>query len=276
MLERAALVERCEPAPGAVTAASRTLEGLGLTVTRPGQRDFEDSQIVIAVGGDGTMLRAAVFARDLGVPVIGFNAGHMGFLTDADDSDLSSCLGKLINGTFERQERWTIDVTIIHEDGRVDTDWALNEAAVLRTGLAHPADFALGVDGRAVSSYAADGMLLSTSTGSTAYAFSAGGPIIWPDVRAMLVTPLAAHGLFTTPLVLGESSCVQLQVDPGDRSSLQVWCDSLRMISIEQRATIEARISDRPVILARLHDEPFSQRLVSKFQLPISSWRGEA
>ncbi|MBV7363588.1 NAD(+)/NADH kinase [Actinomycetaceae bacterium TAE3-ERU4] len=275
MIKNFALIEHVSnPNREAVAnTARRILEELGCQVASLHEPNFADSEIIIAVGGDGTLLRAAEKGRSLKVPVIGFNAGHMGFLTEGDYRDLALALDRLANGEFTLEERVTIDVSIEHTNGQHDSNWALNEAAIGRTGLAHPANFAVGVDGRALSAYAADGIIIATPTGSTAYSFSAGGPIIWPDVEAMLFAPLAAHGLFTTPLVLGPNSQIQVQIDDNQRSQLQVWFDGLRMCNVRAGDSLTAQISPNPVVLARLSDSPFSERLVKKFHLPVASWK---
>ncbi|OKL47575.1 hypothetical protein BSR29_03965 [Boudabousia liubingyangii] len=250
------------------------LRAHGITVHAPEDPAAEQSELVIAVGGDGTLLWAAEEARPYQQAIIAFNTGHMGFLTEVDSEDLDRAIAALCEGEYRVENRATIDVTLQHEDGSSSEHWALNEAAIGRTGLSHPANLVVGVDGRAVSAYAADGIIISTPTGSTAYAFSAGGPIVWPDVSAMLLVPLAAHGLFTTPLILGEGSQIEVQIARSQAQNLQAWFDGRRQVELRAGDRLVSRISKDPVRLARIQTDCFAQRLVNKFQLPVSSWRG--
>ena len=146
--------------------------------------------LVLSIGGDGTFLVAASSARALGVPLLGVNAGHMGFLTELGSTGTGDLARKIAEGDFTVERRMTLDVTMERSDGSRASDWALNEAVIMHTDVAHPVHFALVVDGQEVSTYGADGMILSTPTGSTAYSFSAGGPVVWPDTEAIVVAPL--------------------------------------------------------------------------------------
>ena len=170
----------------------------------------------------------------------------------------------------------TLDVTMERPDGSKADDWALNEAVVMHTDVAHPVHFALVVDGQEVSTYGADGMILSTPTGSTAYSFSAGGPVVWPDTEAIVVAPLAAHGLFTRPLVVGPSACVEIVVLDDMWTAPEMWCDGLRRMTVPAGGVVQARVGSSPVQLVRVDDTPFSARLVRKFNLPVRGWRDAA
>ncbi|MDO4664598.1 MAG: NAD kinase [Actinomycetaceae bacterium] len=233
-------------------------------------------ELVLAVGGDGTVLSAAEVARELDVPLIGINSGHMGFLTEAEPDALEKVVENIVGCQYTVENRMTLEVTITHEDGSVSKDWALNEVAALRTDPRHPCHFGVGIDGQRVSKYGADGMIVATPTGSTAYAFSAGGPIVWPDVQALVMVPLAAHGLFTQPVVVSPASIIEIAVLPSRREPVETWCDGKRNIVTEAGATISVTRSDRPVRFARINDAPFSSRLVAKFDLPVHGWRDNA
>ncbi|OKL50081.1 NAD(+)/NADH kinase [Boudabousia marimammalium] len=253
-----------------------TCASLGLQVVERAAIDRNPDirvDLVIALGGDGTLLAAADYGRRQGVPIIGFNTGRMGFLTEVGAEDFRAALVRLAEEDFTLDIRQTIEVTVKHRDGRVEEGWALNEAAVMHSGLDHPADFTVGVDGLGLSRYAADGIIIATPTGSTAYSYSAGGPIVWPNVESMLLVPLAAHGLFRTPLVVGCNSVLQVEIDVEQPNHLEIWFDGQRMLPVEPGALVEARISPNPVVLAALSEAPFSARLVSKFQLPVDGWR---
>ncbi|MDO5034389.1 MAG: NAD kinase [Actinomycetaceae bacterium] len=230
-------------------------------------------ELVLVFGGDGTILWSLQHARERGIPLLGVNLGHMGFLAEAEVSSLESLVEHVANADYTVEERMTLEIDIETPDGNVSHDWAINEAAIMRTDLAHPAHFGIGVDGQGVSTYGADGIILSTPTGSTAYSFSAGGPVVWPDTEAVLMVPLAAHGLFTRPLVVGPNSELEVSITKQQWADIEVWCDGIRKITAPAGTRILCRPSKTPVKLARLSDTPFSARLVAKFDLPVSGWR---
>lgn len=247
------------------------LEGYGISVVEP---DSEESvELVLVFGGDGTILWAAQHARALGVPLLGVNLGHMGFLAEAEVSSIQTLAARVAAANYAVEERMALELDVEMPNGEVRHDWAINEAAILRTDLAHPAHFGIGVDGQGVSTYGADGIILSTPTGSTAYSFSAGGPVVWPDTEAVLMVPLAAHGLFTRPLVVGPNSELEVSITKHQWADTEVWCDGIRRITAPAGTRVLCRPSETPVKLARLSDTPFSARLVAKFDLPVSGWR---
>ncbi|AOZ72817.1 hypothetical protein BK816_05500 [Boudabousia tangfeifanii] len=260
----------------ALENATRILDELGVSysVDPTQEQSFSPApELVISLGGDGTFLAAAEKAREFDVPVIGFNTGHMGFLTEVGVTDFSQAITQLATGEFTTQARYCVELSVMRKDGQVSHHWALNEAAILRTSLQRPGNFTLGVNQHPVSQYAADGMLISTPTGSTAYAFSAGGPIMWPDVPALLVVPLAAHGLFTRPLVLGPESEVEVGLDPEQRTGIEMLLDSRRSVTLNASDQVSAKLACQPLKVATLSEVDFSSRLVSKFQLPVEGWR---
>lgn len=229
----------------------------------------EGAELILVLGGDGTILRAAELGRSLGVPILGINYGHVGFLSEADPDNLLRVVEQIADRAWTVDERMTIDISVTGPDGRVDTSWALNDAAIEKEESARMIDVSIGVDGRELSNFKVDTVVFSTATGSTAYNFSAGGPIVWPDVQAMILTPVAAHALFTRPLVVGPDSTLELRVQEEDA---RVWCDGRRILRAPVGSTIRAVKGERPVLLARLDETPFSGRLVNKFQLPVKGW----
>lgn len=230
-------------------------------------------ELILVFGGDGTILSAAQTARELNVPLLGVNIGHMGFLAEAECDSLEQVIAAVSARNYRVEERMTLEIEIISPMGEKTQDWALNEASIMHTDLAHPAHFGVGVDGHGVSKYGADGILVSTPTGSTAYSFSAGGPVVWPDTEAFLMVPLAAHGLFTRPLVLGPSATLEISILKEQRKPIQIWCDGVRSHEVLPASKVICRKSMHPVKLARLADTPFSARLVAKFNLPVEGWR---
>lgn len=229
--------------------------------------------LILTLGGDGTILSAAEIAYREDVPLLGINFGHMGFLAETTADSLGSVLEQLCADAFSIDPRMTLEVRIVRPDGTVHQDWALNDAVVLHSDSAHPADFAFAVDGQVVSKYAADGIILATPTGSTAYAFSTGGPVVWPEMRAIIMAPLAAHGLFTRPLVVAPSSTVEVGILRSNRFPPNVWFDGRRQVPVTPGSRVVATAGTRPVKLVRLDDTPFAQRLVTKFNLPTTGWR---
>lgn len=233
----------------------------------------EKPDFILTLGGDGTILSAAEIAYREDVPLLGINFGHMGFLTETTADSISRVLQQIADGHYDLDPRMTLAVRIVRPDGTVHEDWALNDAVVLHSDKAHPADFAFVVDGQIVSTYAADGIVLATPTGSTAYAFSAGGPVVWPGTQAIVMAPLAAHGLFTRPLVVAPSSYLEVGVLDSNRIAPTVWFDGRREVEAPPGSRIEITAGERPIRLVRLDDTPFAARLVTKFNLPVTGWR---
>ncbi|MFP7696210.1 NAD kinase [Trueperella sp. LYQ143] len=232
--------------------------------------DLTHIDLILVIGGDGTILRAAELARLDEIPILGINFGHVGFLAEAEPSSLLDVVSAIVEGRWSVDSRLTIDITVTEPDGTVHHDWALNEASVEKGPYARMLEADIGVDGRGLSSFKADTVLLSTPTGSTAYSFSAGGPIVWPDVQALLLTPIAAHALFARPLVVSKDSTLEVGIRSEDAV---VWCDGRRSIAAPAGSRITAVKGAHPVRLARLNDSPFSGRLVRKFHLPVNGWR---
>ncbi|MDQ2707291.1 MAG: NAD kinase [Actinomycetota bacterium] len=240
---------------------------------RPGVA--EGAELALVLGGDGTLLRAAELARPSGVPLLGVNLGRVGFLAEAeaDPESLDQAVNAIIEGGYRVEERMTVEAAVVRNGDPVQRTWALNEACVEKTSRERILDVVLEVDGRPVTGFGCDGVLCSTPTGSTAYAFSAGGPVVWPEVRALLVVPLTAHALFARPLVVAPSSQVAVEVDARGFPAVLV-CDGRRTIPVPPGARVELCQGEVPVRLVRLDDQQFTDRLVRKFSLPVQGWRG--
>ncbi|MCP2170124.1 NAD kinase [Goodfellowiella coeruleoviolacea] len=231
------------------------------------------TELVLALGGDGTLLRGAELARSAGVPVVGVNLGRVGFLAEADSDALHEAVDMIVARQYHVQERMTIDVTARLDGEVLATTWALNEASVEKISRERILDVVVEVDGRPVSSFGCDGVLCATPTGSTAYAFSAGGPVVWPDVQALLVVPSNAHALFSRPLVVSPKSVVAFEVDQYGHPAV-LCCDGRRTVPLPAGARVEVVGGSVPVKLVRLREGPFTDRLVRKFSLPVQGWRG--
>lgn len=233
----------------------------------------EGAEIVVALGGDGTLLRAAELARPAKVPLLGINLGRVGFLAEAEIDDLDVAVRDVVARSYAVDERLTVDVSV-HLDGReIVSSWALNEISVEKSARAQMLEVRVDVDGRPLSRYGCDGVVCATPTGSTAYAFSAGGPVVWPEVEALLLVPISAHALFSRPLVTAPTSTIDVTVDP--YTSLAVLCcDGRRVYDLPPGARVRVRRGSLPVRVVRLHPRPFTDRLVAKFALPVHGWRG--
>ncbi|MGH3862833.1 NAD kinase [Actinokineospora sp.] len=230
------------------------------------------TELVFVLGGDGTLLRAAELARPAGVPVLGVNLGRVGFLAEAESDALEEAVSLVVTQGYRVEERMTVDV-IARLNGQIIADtWALNEASVEKSSRERILDVRIEVDGRPVSSFGCDGVLCATPTGSTAYAYSAGGPIVWPDVQAMLVVPSNAHAMFSRPMAVSPHSVVAVEVDPAGHPAV-LCCDGRRTFDIPPGSRIEIAGGKLPIKLVRLRDEPFTDRLVDKFDLPVQGWR---
>ncbi|MFW0796771.1 NAD kinase [Gordonia sp. CPCC 205515] len=236
----------------------------------------EGCEVAIVLGGDGTFLRAAELAYPAEVPVLGINLGHIGFLAEAEANRVDEVMQQLVQNDYTVVPRMTLDVTVI-DPSQPDTPpiktWALNEVAILNRTNNGVLELVTEVDNRPVSAFGADGVLVSTPTGSTAYAFSAGGPVMWPDLEAILVVPNNAHALFARPMVTSPRSRVAVEIDKDGRSALAL-CDGRRRINVPAGARVEVVRSDRSVLWVRIDSDPFADRLVTKFDLPVTGWRG--
>jgi NAD+ kinase len=234
---------------------------------------LDGCELLVVLGGDGTLLRGAEFARASGVPMLGVNLGRVGFLAEAERDALDQVVERVVARDYEVEERMTVDVEV-HSNGRiVHTDWALNEAAVQKVSAEKLLEVVLEIDGRPVTGFGCDGIICATPTGSTAYAFSAGGPVVWPEVEALLMVPISAHALFAKPLVTSPDSVLVVEVVPHIPPGV-LWCDGRRTVELPPGARVEVRRGAVPVRLARLHHASFTDRLVAKFALPVSGWRG--
>lgn len=232
-------------------------------------------ELGIVLGGDGTILRALEAVREADVPVHGVNLGHVGFLAESEVEGLAATVTRLLEGDYQIENRSALDISILGEDDVVVAEhWALNEAALEKSDRQKMISVAIEIDGRPVSSFSCDGVLLSTSTGSTAYAFSAGGPVVWPEVDALMLVPLAAHALFARPLVLGRSSEAAIEMTLDNREIGVLTLDGRRTEELRAGMRVEARLAPQSVRLVRLSATPFADRLVEKFQLPVVGWRG--
>ncbi len=251
-------------------AGPLTAEWVTVRAADEGAADGVD--VVVVLGGDGTVLRAAERARDSGAPLFGVNLGHVGFLAEAEPETLRDVVDAIVAGRWVTEERMTLDIQVLSGGALSHRTWAMNEVAIEKRARERMIDVMVEVDGRPLSRWGCDGVVCATPTGSTAYAFSAGGPVVWPEVSAMLVVPLSAHALFARPMVVSPTSIVAIDLDQD--SSAVLSADGRRNVDVAGASRIEVRQNPRPVRFARISQAPFTDRLVAKFDLPVAGWRG--
>jgi NAD+ kinase len=287
--------------PAAVAAATRLIDGLneaGIVSALPANdlaaldprlasgmaplakpvKPEDGIELMLVLGGDGTILRAAEWVLDSEIPLLGVNLGHVGFLAEAESSEIDTIVAHVVDRSYTVEERFTIDVTL-RDSKTFKSEWssyAINEVSIEKAARERMLEVLVEVDGRPLSRWACDGMLVSTPTGSTAYAFSAGGPVVWPGVDALLVVPLSAHALFARPLVLSPTSTVVVEVLDVSPTHGMVWCDGRRSVELHSGTEIEVTRGKQRLRLARLSQAPFTDRLVQKFGLRVEGWRGSA
>jgi NAD+ kinase len=272
------VTQRLASAGIAVRTITGEISDLGAEEVPASPEAAEGAELVIVLGGDGSLLRGAELSRPAKVPLIGVNLGHVGFLAEAEPDGLADLVDRAVARHYTVEERMTIDVTVRSNGSAVLAGWALNEATVEKAARERMVDVITEVDGRPLSRWGCDGVVCSTPTGSTAYAFSAGGPVVWPDVDALLMVPISAHALFAPPMVLSPQSVLAVELIAGDETSGAVlWCDGRRKVDLPPGARVEVRRGALPVLLARLQGPGpagFTDRLVAKFGLPVAGWRG--
>lgn len=232
------------------------------------------AELALVLGGDGTILRAAEEVREFNIPLLGVNLGHVGFLAESERADLANTVEWVVRREYTVEERMTIDVTLWVGGTKAAHTWALNEVSVEKSDRERMLEVVTEVDGLPVSAFGCDGVVMATPTGSTAYAFSAGGPVVWPEVEALLMAPISAHALFSRPLVVSPSSTMAVEVLGHHDTHGIMWCDGRRSWPLPPGSRIEVTRSKTPVRLARVHTVPFAARLVRKFALPVHGWRG--
>ncbi len=242
----------------------------------PEEQAAAGCELTVVIGGDGTILRAAELTHGSGTPLLGVNLGHVGFLAEAEQEDIGAMIEAIVHRRYSWEDRLTIDVSVYRGKELVSTTWALNEASVEKAARQRMLEVVVEIDGRPLSRWGCDGVVCATPTGSTAYNFSAGGPVVWPGVEALLMVPISAHALFARPMVVAPDSVLAVEVLAQTEGAGVLWCDGRRTVDLPPGARIEVRRGRTPVRLARLHQKPFTDRLVMKFGLSVEGWRGAA
>lgn len=248
--------------------------GVDIDVVDADERAAEGCELVLVLGGDGTFLRAAEFARNVEIPVLGVNLGRIGFLAEAEAEAIDTVLYHVVRRDYRVEERMTLDVAVRAGGELLTRGWALNEASLEKGPRLGVLGVVVEIDGRPVSAFGGDGVLVSTPTGSTAYAFSAGGPVLWPDLEAVLVVPNNAHALFARPMVTSPEATIAIEIEASGHDAL-VFCDGRREMVVPAGGRLEVTRCGTPLKWVRLDSAPFTDRLVRKFRLPVTGWRGQ-
>lgn len=227
--------------------------------------DPDDIGLVVSIGGDGTMLRAVALLGGRSAPILGVNAGLLGYLSEVEPDQLLQALDRFVSGDHVLEYRMMLDVLVRRRSGEEQVHRALNEASLEKTRSGQTVRLAVSIDGVPFTTYQADGLLVATPTGSTAYSLSARGPIVSPTHRALIVTPLAPHMLFDRSLVLDPSEYVEVQVT-GSRP-VELAVDGQEVCVLEEGDSISCRASSDHAVLVRLEPRRFHQVLKAKFGL---------
>ena len=235
----------------------------------------DSPNLALVFGGDGTILRAVEVSRDKKIPILGINLGHVGFLAEAELEHLEDVVQSITNHTWIEEDRLTLEVSVFKDNNKVFSTFALNDVAIEKSEPGHMFDVILEIDSQPVSRLSGDGIVCATPTGSTAYAFSAGGPVVWPSVEAICVVPISAHALFAKPLVVSTNSKIAIEI-PARGTNGHLTADGRRSFDLFPGMRIEITKSKDYVHLARMENKSFSQTLVKKFQLPVEGWRGNS
>ena len=232
---------------------------------------IHNCELVLVLGGDGTILRGAEIAHGSAIPVMGINLGHVGFLAQIKKPTVSQLVQSISAKEYKVERRMTLAYEVFRQEEKVAVGWALNEVAVERN-TESMIELFVQIDHRPLSRWGCDGVICATPTGSTAYAFSAGGPIVWPDVDALVLLPLAAHALFSDPMVVSPESEIAIDIE-SDIGILSA--DGLRKFQLVEGDRVLLTSERTFIALAHLEDVSFADRLVAKFKLPVDGWRGE-
>ena len=244
------------------------------TIKTDGANDFKASDqidLAVVLGGDGTMLRAAEIFRGKQVPILGINLGHVGFLAEIERPSLTEIVDAIAAGTFSIEERMSLNYQLLRGGKVIESGWALNEVVVERNDH-QMIDLFVQIDHRPLSRWWCDAVICATPTGSTAYAYSAGGPVVWPEVDALVLLPLAAHALFSKPMVVSPKSeiAIDLESDSADLNA-----DGIRRTKLQKNDRIVLTSDKEDILLAHIKPATFTDRIVAKFKLPVEGWRGE-
>lgn len=241
-----------------------------LEVTSENSAMLSKCEMLVVLGGDGTILKAVELLHGHDIPILGINLGRVGFLAEAEITDINSAVETIVKKTWETELRTMLDVKVVRSGKAVFESFAINDAAIEKVSTELMTELRVSVDDTVLMAFSGDGLIVATPTGSTAYAFSAGGPVLWPNTKAIITVPIAAHALFARPLVFNPTSKVQSEI-LSDAASLNL--DGRRKFALENGDLVQVTGALTDLHFARIHATSFAERLVKKFRLPTKSWR---
>ena len=230
-----------------------------------------EAEIVIVLGGDGTILRGAEISRLRKIPLLGVNLGHVGFMAEVEKLSLETVAASVIAKSYATDPRMVLAYSVERNGKEVSSGWSLNEVTIERTESTM-VELLVQVDRRPLSRWGCDGLIAATPTGSTAYAFSAGGPVLWPNLDAVVLLPISAHALFARPMVISHQSEIVVEIES---SAAMLSADALREFALIEGDRVTITGDGSVVLLAHVQPTLFTDRLVAKFKLPVEGWRGE-
>ena len=233
--------------------------------------ELPDAEIVIVLGGDGTILRGAEISRLRKVPLLGVNLGHVGFMAEVEKLSLEAVATSVVSQSYTTDSRMVLAYSVERDGKKVSEGWSLNEVTIERTESTM-VELLVQVDRRPLSRWGCDGLIAATPTGSTAYAFSAGGPVLWPNLDAVVLLPISAHALFARPMVISHQSEIVVEIES---TAAMLSADALREFALVEGDRVTISGDDSVVLLAHVQPTLFTDRLVAKFKLPVEGWRGE-
>jgi NAD+ kinase len=242
-----------------------------LGITQTAIEKLDSAELVVVLGGDGTILRGAEVARSQGIPILGINLGHVGFLAEVEKPSLPEIAASVISKDYKTENRMVLNYSVARNGAEIASGWALNEVTVERDGTTMVELF-VQIDDRPLSRWGCDGLICSTPTGSTAYAFSAGGPVLWPEIDALVLLPISAHALFSRPMVVSPQSQIVVEIES---SEALLSADALRKLPLRIGDRVAITKDGSVIKLAHVKPTLFTDRLVAKFKLPVEGWRGE-
>ncbi len=226
---------------------------------------FKSCDAAVTVGGDGTIIHSAKYAAKYDKEMIGVNVGRLGFAAEVEPDNVKDLL-RLLNGDYSVNKRMLLDVNITHDDGSIENFLAVNDATVARGSLSRIIDVSVSLDNSPISEYHADGILYSTPTGSTAYALSAGGPVIYPEMECILLTPICPHSLISRSVVFDGKSVLNTTVKMRDNTPAVLSVDGEINVEIKSTDTITIKKSKKSLKLIKLYDRNFYQLLNEKLK----------
>ena len=230
-----------------------------------------DVEVAIVLGGDGTILRGAEVTLLRGIPLLGINLGHVGFLAEVSKPALADIAKSIVEKSYVYENRMVLGYSVMRGGNEISRGWALNEITVERDSTTMVELF-VEIDRRPLSHWGCDGLICSTPTGSTAYAFSAGGPVLWPEIDALVLLPISAHALFSRPMVVSTQSEIVVTVES---QVALLSADALRKQPLVAGDRVVITRNPHTIKLAHVNPTLFTDRLVAKFKLPVEGWRGE-